>query len=110
MDTLTTATILAALVLLASMTSVELGVSVAIIEIALGVFAGNVLGMASNPWIDFLAGFAGILLTFLAGAEVDPGLLRQRFRESVVVGGLSFAIPFAATGLFAFFVAGWDLR
>lgn len=110
MDTLTTATILAALVLLASMASVELGISVAIIEIALGVFAGNVLGMTSNPWIDFLAGFAGILLTFLAGAEVDPGLLRQRFRESVVIGGLSFAIPFVAAGLFAFFVAGWDLR
>ena len=43
MDTLTTATILATLVLLASMASVELGISVAIIEIGLGVFAGNVL-------------------------------------------------------------------
>ena len=110
MDTLTTATILGALVLLASMVSVELGISVAIIEIALGVLAGNVLGITSNPWIDFLAAFAGILLTFLAGAEVDPTLLRQRFRESVVIGGLSFALPFAAASLFAFFVAGWDLR
>ena len=45
MDTLAVATILAALVLLASMASVELGISVAIIEIALGVFAGNVLGI-----------------------------------------------------------------
>jgi Kef-type K+ transport system membrane component KefB len=110
MDTLAAATILAALVLLASMASVELGISVAIIEIALGVFAGNVLGITSTPWIDFLAAFAGILLTFLAGAEVDPGLFRQRFRESVVIGGLSFALPFAAAGLFAYFVAGWDLR
>jgi len=109
MDTLA-ATILAALVLLASMVSVELGISVAIVEIALGVFAGNVLGITSTPWIDFLAAFAGILLTFLAGAEVDPGLFRQRFRESVVIGGLSFALPFAAAGLFAYFVAGWDLR
>jgi len=110
MDTIATATILAALVLLASMASVELGVSVAIIEIALGVFAGNVLGITSTPWIDFLASFAGILLTFLAGAEVDPQLLRARFRESVLLGGLSFAVPFAAAGLFAYFVAGWDLR
>ena len=45
MDTLAVATILAALVLLASMASVELGISVAIIEIALGVLAGNVLGI-----------------------------------------------------------------
>jgi Kef-type K+ transport system membrane component KefB len=110
MDPLATATILAAFVLLASMASVELGVSVAIIEIALGVFAGNVLGLASTPWIDFLAAFAGILLTFLAGAEVDAGLLRDRFRESVAIGGLSFAVPFVAVGLFAYLVAGWDLR
>src|SRR5438128_4153655 len=110
MDSIATATILAALVLLASMASVELGVSVAIIEIALGVFAGNVLGITCTPWIDFLAPFAGILLTFLAGAEVDPQLLRARFRESVLLGGLSFAVPFAAAGLFAYFVAGWDLR
>jgi Kef-type K+ transport system membrane component KefB len=110
MDTLAAATIVAALVLLASMASVELGISVAIIEIALGVVAGNVLGLTSTTWIDFLAAFAGILLTFLAGAEVDPDVLRQRFRESVVIGGLSFAVPFAAAGLFAYFVAGWDLR
>jgi Kef-type K+ transport system membrane component KefB len=110
MDSLATATILVALVLLASMVSVELGISVAIVEIALGVVAANVLGLTSTPWIDFLAAFAGILLTFLAGAEVDPGLFRRRFRESVVIGGLSFAVPFVAVGLFAYFVAGWDLR
>src|SRR5712691_11073996 len=110
METLAAATILAALVLLASMASVELGISVAIIEIGLGVFAANVLGVTSTPWIDFLAAFAGIVLTFLAGAEVDPGLFRQRFRESVIIGGLSFAVPFIAAGLFAYLVAGWDLR
>src|SRR5712691_4473121 len=110
METLAAATILAALVLLASMASVELGISVAIIQIGLGVFAANVLGVTSRPSVDFLAGFAGIVLTFPAGAEVDPGLSRQRFRESVVIGGLSFAVPFAAAGLFAYVVAGWDIR
>src|SRR5712691_2450008 len=110
LDTFATATILAALVLLAAMASVELGVSVAILEIAAGVFAGNVLGLTGMPWIDFLASFAGILLTFLAGAEVDPAMLRERFRESVVLGGVSFAVPFAAAGLFAYLVAGWDVR
>ena len=110
MDTLATATILAALVLIASMASVELGISVAIIEIGLGVIAGNLLGLTTTPWIDFLASFGGIVLTFLAGAEVDPSLLRHRFRESVVIGGLSFLFPFVAAVLFAYFVAGWDLR
>src|SRR5438128_11601469 len=69
MDTIATATILAALVLLASMASVELGVSVAIIEIALGVFAGNVLGITSTPWIDFLGLVRG-----------DPAHLPRRSR------------------------------
>jgi len=110
MDTLLVATILALLVLLASMISIELGLSVAILEIALGVVGGNFLGLTSTPWIDFLALFAGIVLTFLAGAEVDPSLLRSKLKESLLVGGLSFLLPFAGVGLFAFHVAGWDLR
>ena len=110
MEPLLVATIFGFLILLASMISVELGLSVAIIEIALGVIAGNFLGVATTPWIDFIASFAGIVLTFLAGAEVDPVLLRQKAKESLLLGGLSFALPFIGVGLFAYFVAGWDLR
>src|SRR5512140_3175384 len=92
------------------MVSVEIGLSVAIIEIAAGVVAGNALGLTSPPWMDFVASFAGIVLTFLAGAEVDPGLMREKLKESVLIGGLSFLLPFVGAGLFAYFVAGWDLR
>ncbi|MBI3521486.1 MAG: cation:proton antiporter [Chloroflexi bacterium] len=110
MDPLLVATIFGFLVLLASMLSVELGLSVAIIEIFLGVVAGNFLGVTTIPAIDFLATFAGIVLTFLAGAEVDPSLLRRKIKESVLIGGLSFLLPFIGVGLFAYLVAGWDLR
>jgi Kef-type K+ transport system membrane component KefB len=110
MDNLLIATILGLLILVASMVSVELGVSVAIIEIALGVVAGNFLGVTSTPWIDFIAAVASIVLTFLAGAEVDPRLLRERAKESLLVGVLSFVLPFIGAGLFAYCVAGWDLR
>jgi Kef-type K+ transport system membrane component KefB len=110
MEPLLVATICGFLILLASMVSVELGLSVAIIEIGLGVIAGNFLGVATTPWIDFIASFAGIVLTFLAGAEVDPALLRQKARASLLLGGLSFALPFFGVGLFAYFVVGWDLR
>jgi Kef-type K+ transport system membrane component KefB len=110
MDPLLVAAVLALLVLLASLLSVELGLSVAIIEIFLGVVAGNFLGLASPPWMDFAASFAGILLTFLAGAEVDPALLRSKAKESILVGGLSFVLPFIGAGSFAYFVAGWDVR
>ena len=110
MDPLLIATIVGFSVLVASMISVELGLSVAIIEIALGVVAGNAFGVTTTPWIDFLAGFASIVLTFLAGAEVDPGLLRAKAKESLLIGGLSFLLPFIGAGLFAYYVAGWDFR
>src|SRR6266542_3550693 len=109
-DTLLVATIMGGLILLASVVSVELGISVAIIEIAFGVIAGNFLGITSTPWVDFIAAFASIVLTFLAGAEVDPGLLREKWRASFLIGGLSFALPFAGAGLFAYVVAGWNVQ
>jgi Kef-type K+ transport system membrane component KefB len=109
-DPLLIATIVGFSILIASMLSVELGLSVAIIEIVFGVVAGNAFGVVTTPWIDFLASFASIVLTFLAGAEVDPSVLRRRLKESMVIGGLSFVLPFIGAGLFAFFVAGWDLR
>lgn len=110
MDTLTIATLAALLILVASMLSVELALSAAILEIVLGVFAGNVLGLKSASWIDFIAGFASVLLTFLAGAEVDPGVLRNKSIQALAIGGLSFLVPFIAAGLYAHFVAGWSIR
>jgi Kef-type K+ transport system membrane component KefB len=110
MDPLLVATIFGSLILLASMLSVELGISVAIIEIALGVAAANALGVTTTPWIDFLGSFGSVVLTFLAGAEVDPRILREKAQASLLLGGLSFALPFVGIGLLAYFVAGWDLR
>lgn len=98
------------LALLASLVSIRLGVSVALIEIALGVLAGNVFELNSTPWIDFLAGFGAVLLTFLAGAEIDPTSLRRHARISLAIGTVSFAAPFAAAWAFAYFIAGWDLQ
>ena len=98
------------LILLATMASVELGVSVAIIEIVLGVIAGNFLGLHTTPWIDFLAGFASILLTFLAGAEVDPDLLQEKWKESLLIGGFSFLAPFLGAWAFSWFVLGWTTQ
>lgn len=110
MDDLYIAMLLGMLILLASMVSVELGLSVAIVEIVLGVVAGNLLGIQTRPWLDFLAGFASIVLTFLAGAEVDPDLLRAKLKESVAIGGISFLAPFALTWAFTQLVLGWELQ
>ena len=101
---------MAGLIFLASVVSIRAAVSVAIVEIAAGVLGGNLLGMHATPWIDFLAGFAGILLTFLAGAEVDPDLFREKFRESMWIGTASFLFPFVLSLLFCYYVAGWSWK
>lgn len=98
------------LALVASMISVRLGISVAMVEIIVGVVAGNYLGLQTTPWVDFLAGFGSILLTFLAGAEVDPAVLRSKFKESVSIGVVSFLLPFLACLAFAYYIAGWSLE
>jgi len=96
--------------LLASLISLRIGISVALVEIFLGVIAGNYLHFQTTPWIDFLASFGSVLLTFLAGAEIDPQSFRKHLKPSLAIGSISFLFPFLGALAFAFFVAHWDLR
>lgn len=54
-------------------------VSVALIEIVVGAVAGNLVGLQITEWVNFLAGFGAILLTLLAGTEIDPRIVRNIF-------------------------------
>ncbi len=109
MDSIQLAAVLAGTILLASVISVEIGLSVALIELALGVAVGNLFNLDPNvDWLVFIATFASIVLTFLAGAEVDPDDFRDRFAASVSIGLVSFAGPFIVAGLIAYGVLGWD--
>lgn len=101
--------ITALLVFMASLISLRLGFSVAIIEIVIGALAGN-FGLEPQEWMRFLAGFGGVFLTFLAGTEIDTRLMRERFRESFLIGFFSFLLPFAGVSLYAHCIAGWGLR
>lgn len=94
MEPIQLATVLAAVVLIASIVSVELGITVALIELTLGVVVGNVFELRSPEWLDFIATFASIVLTFLAGMEVDPSYMRRRLQASVGIGIASFVGPF----------------
>lgn len=105
------AAILASVVVIASVVSVELGVSVALLELGLGVVAGNLFHLDPNtPWLGFIASFASIVLTFLAGAEVDPDDFRERFGASVSIGLVSFVGPFIVAWAVAFVLLGWTLK
>jgi Kef-type K+ transport system membrane component KefB len=104
------AAVLGAVVLVASMLSVELGVTVALLELGLGVAAGNVFHLQTQDWLDFVSKFASIVLTFLAGMEVDPGYMRRRLGASLGIGVVSFVGPFAVAFAVAFLLLGWTTR
>lgn len=111
MEPVQLAAILAAAAVCASMLSVELGISVALFELGLGVVLGNAFGLDPDAgWLAFVAGFASIVLTFLAGAEVDPDDFRERLGASVSIGLVSFAGPFVVAGLVAYGPLGWSLK
>jgi Kef-type K+ transport system membrane component KefB len=100
-----------ALALVASLISIWTGISVALIEILVGVVAGNFLHLQANTdWINFLALLGSGVLTFLAGAEIDPVSLKANLRASLLIGIISFAAPFFLVWLFAQFVLGWPLQ
>jgi Kef-type K+ transport system membrane component KefB len=96
------------LAFVASIVSIRIGISVALLEILAGVIAGNFLGFQPSEWINFLATFGAGLLTFLAGAEIDPQSLRAHLRASLIIGAVSFLVPFLGAWAFTYWVSGWD--
>jgi len=105
-----TAAIWIGLAFLASLISIRLGITVALIEIFLGMLAGNFFGFHETAeWIDFLAALGSLTLTFLAGAEIDPETFKSNLKPSLTMGTLSFGIPFVFIWLFAQYVLGWGL-
>lgn len=103
------------LAFLASLISIRTGISVALIEIVVGVIVGNIhFGdghhlLKTTEWTNFLAMLGSGVLTFLAGAEIDPVSLRANLRASLSIGFLSFLLPFAFVWAFAQYVLGWSL-
>jgi Kef-type K+ transport system membrane component KefB len=95
------------LALAASLISIRLALSVALVEIMVGAFGGNLIGMPLAPWINYLAGFGAILLTFLAGGEVDMEVVRRNVGASIGIGFLSFLLPYLGCMLAARYLLGW---
>ncbi len=93
----------------ASLISIRLGISVSLVEIGVGILAGNFLDLRTNAWINFLASFGSVVLTFLAGDELEPQAVRQHLKPSLSIGFLSFLLPFLGAMAYAFFAAGWTL-
>jgi Kef-type K+ transport system membrane component KefB len=109
-DSVQLAAVLAVVVLVASVISVELGVTVALLELTLGVAAGNLFHLQTQEWLDFIAQFGSIVLTFLAGMEVDPSYMRRRLGASLGIGVVSFLGPFVIASTAAYLVLDWSTR
>jgi Kef-type K+ transport system membrane component KefB len=99
------------LALAAALASIWLRVATSLSEIVVGTLAGAVLGTAvlgaDQGWVKFLAGAGAILLTFLAGAEIDPDAFRRQWKEATAIGLVSFFAPFLGCAAGAYWLLGW---
>ncbi len=106
------------LAVVSAVVAYHLRISMALVEICVGVATAAVaahLGKldllgANSEWLRFLAGAGAVLLTFLAGAELEPEVLKKKLNEVTVVGLVGFLAPFLGCAALARHVLGWDVR
>ena len=106
------------LALVATLLAIWFKISTALSEIVVGTVAQLVMGAfivrgglgSSAGWISFLAGAGAIVLTFLAGAELDPTIFRTKWKEAVVVGLVGFFGPFLGCTAVARYILHWGMR
>ena len=111
-DILTQANVLVLIIaiFIASLISLRVGLAVAIIELVVGAIFGNLGLLHTTDWMTLIATFGGILLTFMAGTEIDTKIMREKYKESFLIGFFSFLAPFIGASLYTYFMAGWNLQ
>ena len=110
------ATLWLGLAVIAALLARHLKMTIALVEICVGVLASTLISYFFSPeamganqeWLKFLASSGSILLTFLAGIELDPAVLKTKINEVMVVGILSFLAPFVGCAIFAKYFLGWN--
>src|SRR6202011_2488394 len=104
------------LALIASLLSIWFRISTALSEIVVGTIAQLIIGAAvgsavlgtDESWVKFLSGLGAIVLTFLAGAELDPLGFKLKWKEAASVGLASFFFPFFGCTAAAYYLLGWQ--
>src|SRR6185295_6803309 len=113
-----TATLCLALAVVSALIASSLRLSIALVEICVGVVAAAVTGFlslgdvlaADSEWVRFLAASGAVVLTFLAGAELDPDTVRKKVTEVSVVGLVGFMAPLLGCAALASYVLGWHAK
>ena len=85
-------------------------ISSSIFEVVAGIVLVNLLGVSLSSWFDFLGTFGGLILTFLAGAEVEFALLKNKGKESLVIGSSAFVAPLLGVIGFLTFATSWTFH
>ena len=106
------------LALIATLLAIWFKISTALTEILVGTVAQfavvAVIGHgglgAKEGWITFLAGTGAVVLTFLAGAELDPAVFRTKWKEATAIGLVGFFGPFLGCTAIAHYVLHWAPR
>jgi glutathione-regulated potassium-efflux system ancillary protein KefC len=106
------------LALLADFLSIRLKIAVALAEILVGIVIAYLISLwmpqyanfgSDVPWVEFLAGVGAVLLTFLAGAELDPEAIKGRLGEVLLIGIIGFLVPFFGCTAITHYLLGWTL-
>jgi glutathione-regulated potassium-efflux system ancillary protein KefC len=106
------------LAILSAIIAYHFGISVSLVEICVGMITVAVAGIFGKAdllgtnleWLKFLGAAGAVFLTFLAGAELDPDVMKTKIKEVVVIGIIGFAAPFVGCSLLAYYVVGWTLQ
>ena len=91
----------------AAIGSLFVTISAALFEIVIGAVAGNTVGLPLTPWINYIAAFGAVVLTFLAGTDIDPHVVKRNFGSSVTIGLMGFFAPYIGCLLLARYGLGW---
>lgn len=106
------------LAIISAMIAYHFGISVSLVEICVGMITVAVAGAFGKAdllgtdleWLRFLGSAGAVFLTFLAGAELDPDVMKTKIKEVTVIGIIGFLAPFIGCGLIAYYVVGWTLQ
>lgn len=109
------ATLWLALAVLATILANRLKISGALMEILVGVatgavaarFVGDGFFTIDAEWVRLLASIGAVLLTFLAGAELEPGVMKRKLAEVSTIGCVGFLAPFLGCAAAARWLLGW---
>jgi len=106
------------LALAADFLSIRIKIAVALCEILLGIAAAYLIGLwlpqyenfgSDVPWVEFLAGVGAVILTFLAGAELDVESIKGQTKQILFIGLVGFAAPFLGCTAVAYYLLHWSV-